>query len=278
MTINCKGKLLDLDTPKLMGILNLTPDSFYDGGVNQNLTQVLHRVEKMLTQGMDILDIGGQTTKPGSEMISADEEWQRIQVYLQEIIQHFPEIIISLDTFYSEVARKAVDLGVAIINDISAGSIDDKMFETVAELNVPYILMHMQGRPKDMQSEPLYENVVTEVNSFFAEKIDKLKELHINDIILDPGYGFGKTTAHNFTLLKNQTLIGLGAYPVLAGVSRKSMICKTLHINPKDALNGTTALHMLALLNGAKILRVHDVKEAKECIKLFDSYQSVQLL
>lgn len=278
MTINCKGKLLDLSSPKVMGILNLTPDSFFDGGKHQNQDNILKTVEQMLEDGLDILDIGGQSTKPGSEVISADEELQRVEPILEIVIKNFPDLIISIDTFYSKVAQHAVEMGAAIINDISAGKIDEDLFKTVAKLKVPYILMHMQGMPKDMQAEPHYDNIIQEVNLFFAEKIQALKQLHINDIILDPGYGFGKTLEHNFQLLRNQELLGFNDYPILAGVSRKSMICKTLGVNPKDALNGTTAVNMLVLQHGAKILRVHDVKEAKECIKIFDSYQSVQIL
>ena len=278
MTINCKGKLLDLSSPKVMGILNLTPDSFFDGGKHQNQDNILKTVEQMLEDGLDILDIGGQSTKPGSEVISADEELQRVEPILEIVIKNFPDLIISIDTFYSKVAQHAVEMGAAIINDISAGKIDEDLFKTVAKLKVPYILMHMQGMPKDMQAEPHYDNIIQEVNLFFAEKIQALKQLHINDIILDPGYGFGKTLEHNFQLLRNQELLGFNDYPILAGVSRKSMICKTLGVNPKDALNGTTAVNMLVLQHGAKILRVHDVREAKECIKIFDSYQSVQIL
>ena len=278
MTINCKGKLLDLNSPKVMGILNLTPDSFFDGGKHQNHDHVLKVVDRMLNDGLDILDIGGQTTKPGSEVISADEELKRVEPILEIVMKNFPDLIISIDTFYSKVAQHAVEMGAGIINDISAGRIDEDLFETVAKLKVPYILMHMQGMPKDMQIEPHYENIITEINLFFTEKIEALKQLHINDIILDPGYGFGKTLSHNFELLKSQELLGFSDYPILAGVSRKSMICKALGVDPKDALNGTTAVNMLALQHGAKILRVHDVKEATECIKIFDSYQSVQIL
>lgn len=274
MTINCKGKLLDLNVPRIMGILNLTPDSFYDGGMNSDAGSVLKKVEKMLSEGMDILDIGGQTTRPGAETVSNSEELQRVLPYIELIQKEFPDLIISVDTFYAEVALETVAAGAALINDISAGSFDGNMFKTIAELGVPYILMHMKGKPKNMQEKPEYRNVVIEVNQFFSEKIAALKKLNVNDIILDPGYGFGKTTEHNFQLLKNQELIGYGDFPVLAGVSRKSMICKTLGVSPKDALNGTTAIHMLALQHGAKILRVHDVKEAVECLKLFQAYQS----
>ena len=275
MTINCKGKLLDLGQPKVMGIMNLTPDSFFDGGRNVEISQILKKTETMLNDGMDILDIGGQTTRAGAQTISADEELQRIMPALEQIIQHFPNIIISVDTFWSQVARESVQAGAAIVNDISAGSMDKNLFKTVAELQVPYVLMHMQGKPQNMQYNPVYEDVVTEVNYFFSEKIKELKALNVNDIILDAGFGFGKTVEQNFELLKNQRMLGFGNYPVLTGISRKSMICKPLQINPENALNGTTALHMLALQQGANILRVHDVKEAKECIKLYEIFQSV---
>lgn len=278
MTINCKGKLIDLSSPKIMAILNLTPDSFYDGGQNQREKDILNKVEKMILDGMDILDIGGQTTKPSSNMISADDELKRVKPILKLILKSFPDLIISIDTFYSKVAQECIHIGAAIVNDISAGNLDENMFETVAKLRVPYILMHMKGNPKNMQKNPEYQNVFLEVNQFFSEKIQTLKSLQINDIILDPGYGFGKNLEHNFSLLKNQNLLGFGEYPILAGLSRKSMICKTLNIKPIDALNGTTALNMLALQNNAKILRVHDVKEAKQCIQLFNSYQSAQIL
>ncbi|MDO5654692.1 MAG: dihydropteroate synthase [Flavobacteriaceae bacterium] len=275
MTMQCKGKLIDLSRPKIMGIMNLTPDSFYDGGKNTEIKEILQKTEHMLFHGMDILDIGGQTTRPGANRISADEELSRIMPVLTEILHNFPEIIVSIDTFWSQVARETIAAGAAMINDISAGSIDEKMFDTIADLQVPYILMHMQGEPKSMQNNPEYEDVVLEVNQFFSEKIGQLKQRNINDIILDPGYGFGKTLEQNFTLLKNQKLLGFGEFPILTGISRKSMICKALNTNPINALNGTTALHMLALQNGASILRVHDVKEVAECIKLFEMYKKV---
>ena len=259
-----------------MGILNVTPDSFYDGGKNSDINKTLKTVEKMLEDGMDILDIGGQTTRPGAETVSAEDELTRIMPYLLEILKNFPEIIVSIDTFWSKVAAESIHAGAAIINDISAGSMDDKMFETIGFYNIPYVLMHMQGNPKIMQHNPQYENVTLEVNRFFSEKIKELKRLNVSDIILDAGFGFGKTPEHNFVLLKNQKIFGFGDFPILTGISRKSMICKTLNINPKDALNGTTALHMLALQNGANILRVHDVKEAKQCIALFETYQSAE--
>ena len=240
----------------------------------QKWTTNLKKVAKMLKDGMDLLDVGGQSTRPGSDLISAEIEAKRVISAIEKIHKEFPKLIISIDTFWSEVAQQAVENGAAIINDVSGGNLDPKMFETVAKLNVPYVLMHMQGTPKNMQQKPDYKNVVLEVNQYLAEKITMLKALHINDIILDVGYGFGKTVEQNFELLRNQSLIGFGDYPILAGLSRKSMICKTLKIKPEYALNGTTALNMLALQNGANILRVHDVKEAKECVILHNSFAS----
>lgn len=275
MTIQCKGQLLDLKHPKIMGILNITPDSFYDGGKNNELHSVLKKVEQMLLDGMDILDMGGQSSRPGADTVGANEELKRIAPYLEQIIKEFPEIIISVDTFWSKVAKESIAMGASLINDISAGNIDNKMFETIAELNVPYVLMHMQGTPDNMQNNPTYNDIILDVNSFFSDKILQLKKLHVNDIILDVGYGFGKSIEHNFQLLKNQHLIGFNKFPILTGISRKSMIYKTLNINANKSLNGTTALHMLALQNGANILRVHDVKEAKECIELFKVYENV---
>lgn len=275
MTIQCKGQLLDLKHPKIMGILNITPDSFYDGGKNNELHSVLKKVEQMLLDGMDILDMGGQSSRPGADTVGANEELKRIAPYLEQIIKEFPEIIISVDTFWSKVAKESIAMGASLINDISAGNIDNKMFETIAELNVPYVLMHMQGTPDNMQNNPTYNDIILDVNSFFSDKILQLKKLHVNDIILDVGYGFGKNIEHNFQLLKNQHLIGFNNFPILTGISRKSMIYKTLNINANKSLNGTTALHMLALQNGANILRVHDVKEAKECIELFKVYERI---
>lgn len=272
MTINTNGNLFDLDTPKVMGILNLTPDSFFDGGKNNTLDSALKKIEEMLTNGASIIDIGGQSTRPGANFLSADEELKVLFPILEKLIKNFPETIFSIDTFWSKVAKETVEAGVAIVNDVSAGSIDSEMFNTVADLKVPYVLMHMQGKPKDMQKDPVYENVTTEVNQFFSEKINELKKLGVNDIILDAGFGFGKTVKHNYELLKNQKLLGFGEYPILTGVSRKSMITKVLNIKNKEALNGTTAVNMLALINGANILRVHDVKEAMECVKIFQAY------
>ncbi|MGI9527943.1 MAG: dihydropteroate synthase [Weeksellaceae bacterium] len=273
MTIQTKGKLLDLSKPQVMGILNLTPDSFHDGGQNNDLNSALSRIEKMLKEGATIIDIGGQSTRPGANFLNADEELNVLFPFLNEIIKNFPETIFSIDTFWGKVAQETVDAGVAIVNDVSAGTIDNDMFKIVAALKVPYILMHMQGTPQTMQNNPHYENIVLEVNEFYSTKINELKALGINDIILDPGYGFGKTVQHNYQLLKNQELLGFGEYLILAGVSRKSMVTKVLNIKNKEALNGTTALHMLALIHGANILRVHDVTEAIECIKIFEAYK-----
>lgn len=274
MTINIKGKLLDLSQPIVMGILNLTPDSFYDGGKNNTLKSALEKVQGMVQHGASIIDIGGQSTRPGAKFLNAEEELKVLFPLLNDIIKEFPDVVWSIDTFWSKVAQETIEAGVSIINDISAGSIDDQMFKKASELKVPYILMHMQGTPQSMQKNPVYDDVVIEVNQFFSEKIAELKALGINDIILDPGYGFGKKTQHNYQLLQNQKLIGFSKYPILAGVSRKSMITKVLNIKTKEALNGTTAVHILALMNGAHILRVHDVKEAAETIKIYQAYRN----
>lgn len=269
MLINCKGKLIDLSTPKVMGILNITPDSFYSGSRLNGTEQALKKAEQMLNEGADILDVGGLSTRPGAEILNPDEELGRVIPVIQTILKHFPDTVISIDTYRSKVARESVATGAAIVNDISAGTLDDNLFETVAELQVPYVLMHMQGTPQTMQINPKYENVVAEVNLFLAEKIKNLKNLGVNDLILDPGFGFGKTVTHNYSLLKNLNLIGYGEFPVLAGLSRKSMIKKLLNVNEEGALNGTTALNMVALEKGASILRVHDVKEAKQTVDLY---------
>ena len=268
MQINCKGKLIDLDSPKIMGILNMTPDSFFDGGKNNSVEKALTRTEKMLNDGADFIDVGGVSTRPGAKEISVDEELKRVVPVIENILKRFPETLISIDTYQSATAKKAVESGAAIVNDISAGNLDDNMLKTVAELKVPYILMHMQGTPKTMQKNPVYENVTIEVNQFFSEKIRILKEFGINDIILDPGFGFGKTVEQNYELLNNLDLIGFGEFPLLVGVSRKSMVTRLLNVLPENALNGTTVLNTIALQKGAKILRVHDVKEAKEVIEI----------
>ncbi len=272
-SLNCKGKLLDLSTPVIMGILNITPDSFYDGGQITGVDSALRLAESMLIEGALILDIGGQSTRPGAKSINSTEEWKRIGPSLISIKKHFPDAIISIDTFYSEVAKNAVEEGASIINDISAGEFDKGMFSFVLQRQVPYILMHMKGSPENMQENPQYENVVSEVLNYFINRVSHLKMMGLNDIIIDPGFGFGKTIENNFSLLKNLSLFQILDCPILAGVSRKSMITKTLNISPAEALNGTTALNAFALLNGASILRVHDVAEAMEANKLVIAYQ-----
>ncbi|MEP6675146.1 MAG: dihydropteroate synthase [Ferruginibacter sp.] len=271
-TINCKGKLLSLDQPVVMGILNITPDSFYEGHLDKNINELLQLAATMITDGALILDIGGQSSKPGSSRISAAEESARVLPVVEAIHKSFPQTIISIDTYYAAVAKDAVALGASIVNDISSGSLDTEMISTVASLNVPYIIMHMQGTPETMQQQPFYDNVVKEVLDFFIAKTDECKKADIKDIIIDVGFGFGKNRQHNFSLLKNMPVFQMLERPVLAGLSRKGMIYKTLNTTAAAALNGTTALNMLALNNGASILRVHDVKEAIECIRLFDEF------
>lgn len=271
MTINCKGKLVDLSKPKVMGILNLTFDSFYSGSRLANLEEALQKSEQMLNEGADFLDVGGMSTRPGSEAVSEEEELKRVVPVIEAIKKEFPSVLISIDTYRSSVTKAAVEAGAVIVNDISAGSMDAHLFATVAELKVPYILMHMQGTPTDMQLNPNYENVVLEVNQFFSKKIRELTDLGVNDIIIDPGFGFGKNLEHNYELLNQLDLLTFGDYPILAGLSRKSMIYKLLGTTPTEALNGTTVLNTISLLKGAKILRVHDVKEAVEAVKLVEA-------
>lgn len=268
MTINCKGKLIDLSTPKVMGILNTTPDSFFDGGKYANETVLLQHVQTMLEEGATFIDIGGYSSRPGANHISQEEEIDRVLPIVELLLHHFPEIIISIDTFRSEVAKKAIQSGASLINDISGGTLDSNMFETVAQLQVPYILMHIKGTPQNMQKNPSYENILVEINEYFAQKVSQLRALGVHDIILDAGFGFGKTIDHNYEILKNHEIIGFGAIPTLIGISRKSMIYKVLHSTPQESLNGTTILNTIALQKGASILRVHDVKEAMECIQL----------
>lgn len=273
MLINCKGKLVDLSQPKVMGILNTTPDSFYEKSRGAGLEEAMKRTEKMLKEGADFIDIGGMSTRPGSDEISVEEELKRLVPVVEAILKEFPEVLISIDTYRSKVVKETISAGAVIVNDISAGNLDADLFQTVAELKVPYILMHMQGTPRNMQQNPVYENVVKDVNQFLSEKIMQLKQLGVNDIILDPGFGFGKTVEHNYTLMKHLDLIGFGEFPLLVGISRKSMIHKFLGITPEEALNGTTILNTIALQKGAKILRVHDVKEAKEAVKIWEQIQ-----
>jgi dihydropteroate synthase len=268
MTINCKGTLVDLSVPKVMGILNITPDSFFDGGKYKNESAILHQTEKMLLEGTTFIDVGAYSSKPGAIHISETEELKRILPAIDLLVKNFPDIIISVDTFRSKVAQETIGYGAAIINDISGGKMDTKMFETVAKLQVPYILMHMLGTPQNMQKDPVYKDVTKEIISFFAAEIFKLHQLKINDIIIDVGFGFGKTSHHNFEILKNLELFKSLDTPILAGISRKSMLYKTLGISAQEALNATTSANTIALLNGATILRVHDVKEALEAVKI----------
>ena len=267
--INCKGTLLDLSKPIVMGILNLTPNSFYDGGKHSNEFEIIEHTEKMISKGADIIDIGAVSTKPNSEEILLDEEKNRLFPIIKNLINKFPNTIFSVDTYRAEIAEMAIDLGVAIINDISSGSIDAKMFEVISKYNVPYIIMHMKGTPQNMQQNPTYKNVVKEIMMYFSDKVNTLKSLGVNDIIIDPGFGFGKTIEHNYELLKNLNCFNIFELPILVGISRKSMINKVLNITPEESLNATTSLNMFALVNGANILRVHDVKEAKEAIEMF---------
>jgi dihydropteroate synthase len=272
-TLNCKGRLLIVDKPLVMGIINATPDSFYGGSRHEGADAVLRQAGQMLKDGASILDIGGQSTRPGSDKLSAEEELKRVIDPVKAIHQHFPEAFISVDTYYSVVAKEAAEAGASIINDISAGTIDDKMIATVASLKTAYVLMHMQGTPQTMQQHTQYENVTKEVLDFFIKKADELRKTGINDIIIDPGFGFGKTISHNFELLRNLSVFKMIGCPVMLGVSRKSSVYKTLGITADEALNGTTVLNTIGLINGASILRVHDVKEAVEAAKLIEEYR-----
>jgi dihydropteroate synthase len=252
-----------------MGILNITPDSFYDGGKYENEKSQLQRVEKMLKEDADFIDIGAQSTRPGAKEIGFEQELQLLSPTISSIRKYFPEAIISIDTWYSKVAKTAHSLGADMINDISGGTFDKEMFNTINEIQIPYILMHTGGKPSNMQDNPQYDNILKEVIFFMSEQIDKLNHIGVNDIIIDPGFGFGKTLEHNYELLKDLNHFSFLDVPLLVGISRKSMIYKPLNISPEEALNGTTALHFKALEGGANILRVHDVKEAKECIDLY---------
>jgi dihydropteroate synthase len=273
-TLDCKGRLLKLDHPLVMGIINITPDSFYSGSRQQDIGVMLKKAEQMLRDGATILDIGGQSTRPGSKKITADEELERIVEPIRAARQYFPEAFISIDTFYSRVAAEAVAAGADIINDISAGSMDAMMTETAALLKVPYVLMHMKGDPQTMQQQPEYSHTVEEVFDFLKQKKEECSSAGIKDIIIDPGFGFGKTIRHNFELLHELASFRRLDSPLLVGLSRKSTIFKTLGVTADEALNGTTALNTIALMNGASILRVHDVKEAKEAITLFKEYNA----
>lgn len=268
MTINCKGQLIDLNIPKVMGILNLTPDSFYDGGVYKNDDDILRHVEKMLNEGADFIDVGAYSSRPNAAHITEEEELQRLLPIINLLVDAFPDILISVDTFRSEVAKQAINAGACIINDISAGKMDEKMLSTIAELKIPYIMMHMKGTPQNMQKNTSYEHLVKEILFYFSERIATARTLGIVDVIVDPGFGFSKSTAQNYELLKHLELFKMLEKPLLVGFSRKSMIYKPLRTSAAQALNGTTVLNTFALQKNASILRVHDVKEAKECIEL----------
>ena len=270
MTINCNGQLIDLNSPKVMGILNITPNSFFDGGKYKNETELLNQTEKMLDEGATFIDIGAYSSKPNAELVKESEELRRIVPVVEKILKHFPDTLLSIDTFRSEVANRCIQNGAAINNDISSGSVGPKMFEIVAEHNVPYSMMHMIGTPQTMQSFTNYEDIVKEMLFYFSEKIALARSFGIHDLIVDPGFGFAKTLEQNFEITQKLELFKMLDLPLLAGFSRKSMIYKTLNTSPEQALNGTTVLNTIALSKGAKILRVHDVKEAVETVALME--------
>jgi dihydropteroate synthase len=269
-TINCKGKLIDLEVPKVMGILNLTPDSFFDGGKYNSEKNAILQTKKMLEEKADFIDIGAYSSRPGAKDISEKEELQRILPVIKSVLREFPEVLISVDTFRSEVAKQCIESGACMINDISGGNLDMKMFKTVAELQVPYILMHMPGTPQTMQKMTDYTNITRDIIYYFSKKVSQLRDLGINDIILDVGFGFGKTIDQNYELLKNLELFKNLDLPLLTGISRKSMLYKPLDISPEEALNATTVANTISLMKGVNILRVHDVKQAVESIKIVE--------
>ena len=268
LTVNCKGRLLDFNLPVAMGILNITPDSFFEGSRKQTGNELINTANNLLNQGAAILDIGGYSSRPGADFVSEEEELNRVIPAIEQIIQHFPDVIISIDTFRSSVAKAAVEAGACIVNDISSGEDDPNMMATVGKLGVPYIMMHKRGNPQTMQQFAQYENVTQELLTYFIEKIQAAKQQGIRDIIIDPGFGFAKTLEHNYTLLRTLKEFHILGYPLLVGVSRKKMIQLVTHTQANEALNGTTAANTIALMNGADILRVHDVKEAVECINI----------
>jgi|APGre2960657505_1045072.scaffolds.fasta_scaffold08602_3 dihydropteroate synthase len=271
---SCNGKIIKFNKPLIMSIVNITPDSFYDGGKYDSESDVLKDVEEKINSGANIIDIGASSTRPNSDEITEKEEWKRLKDVLISVRANFPDILLSVDTYRASVAKKSAEHGIDIINDISGGNLDSLMFKTVADLNIPYILMHIQGKPKTMQNNPKYLNVVEEVKKDFESKITQLINLGFNKIILDPGFGFGKSLENNYQLLKSLNIFSSFNYPILAGVSRKSMINRVIGTNPVTALNGTTVLNTIALQNGASILRVHDAFEAKQAIELVEFYKS----
>lgn len=269
-SLNCRGKLLNLSTPRIMGILNITSDSFYDGGKYIHIEDALNRVRQMNNEGADIIDIGASSSRPGASLSDPQEEITKLSPVLEQIRKEFPDIIISLDTYHSRVAKEMHEkYSLDIINDISAGEIDPDMFDAVANLGLPYIMMHMQGVPGNMQENPEYLNITDEVIQYFSEKLYKLRKKGVSDVLIDPGFGFGKTNEHNYELLSHCESLQMFELAVVAGVSRKSMIYKLLGSSSEEALNGTTAVHMILLQKGVQLLRVHDVKEAKEAVKIF---------
>lgn len=269
-SINCNGNLIDLSTPRVMGILNLTPDSFYDGGKYKSEKEILLQTEKMLFEGATFIDIGAYSSRPGAQSISENEELTRLLPVLEVIVKAFPNVLISIDTFRSTVAKQAISLGACMVNDISAGNLDDKMFSTIAELQVPYIIMHMRGNPQNMQDQTNYDDVIKDIVFYFSTKVNELRLLGVNDIILDVGFGFSKTMDQNYELLQKLNVFTNFDLPILSGLSRKSMLYKLLHISSEEALNATTSGNTIALLQGSNILRVHDVKEAMEAIKIVE--------
>ena len=272
MTINCKGRLIDLSVPKVMGILNLTPDSFFDGGLYKDEQSILQQIEKMLCEGADFIDLGAYSSRPGAAFVPLEEERKRLLPVINLILKNFPEVLLSIDTFRHEIAQERISEGAVIINDISGGQFDNQMFETVSKLKAPYVLMHLKGNLESMHRTYVYEDLIKEINLFFAEKVSQLRCLGHTGIILDPGFGFSKNLHQNYALLDELELLNVNNLPVLAGLSRKSMVYKWLETTAEESLNGTTALHALALYKGAKILRVHDVKEAVECVKLLQAF------
>ncbi|MEH6659333.1 dihydropteroate synthase [Leeuwenhoekiella marinoflava] len=270
-SINCKGKLIDLNTPKVMGILNITPDSFYDGGSYKNEQDILKQAEKMLADGATFIDVGAYSSRPGAKDISVDEECSRLIPVVELLVKTFPDILLSIDSFRAKVASEAVSAGAALVNDISAGLLDEQMLQTVSELQVPYILMHMRGTPQTMKTRTQYEDLIQEVILYLSERVAAARALGINDIVVDPGLGFAKTVSQNFELLNATNQFQILDLPMLVGLSRKSMITKILDIDAQSALNGTTVLNTIALQKGASILRVHDVKEAMEAVKLYEA-------
>ncbi len=273
MTINCNGKLIDLSTPKVMGILNITPDSFFDGGNYSSDKEALNQTEKMLSEGATFIDVGAYSSRPNATHISEEKELNRLLPTLELLIKNFPEILISVDTFRSSIAKKSVEVGACMINDISGGTLDKNIFKTIGELQVPYILMHIKGTPQNMQKQPTYDNVVQDVMCYFAEKVLELRHEKVNDILLDVGFGFGKTLEHNYELLKKLSHFKTFELPILTGVSRKSMLYNLIDTSAKEALNATSIANTIALQNGTSILRVHDVKEAIETIKITQMLQ-----